>query len=99
MDQFTSIVVHRPHADDGAEVIGHITHGVHCENRNCKQQTRCGRRYHVTPMGFATTLTITHYHTIDEAINALEIAMRDIPGRRPDLPVEEDTNWSQGHYA
>lgn len=98
MERITSIVLHRSNADAGPEVIGHITHGADCENRNCKQQQRCGRRYHATPMGFAVTVSPTHYHTVDDAVRAIEQAMEGIPGRRPELTVEEDTNWAAGAY-
>jgi hypothetical protein len=98
MEQFTAITLRRPDADAGDEVIGWIRHGEHCEHRNCLKQQRAGRRYHATPAGFSITVTPTHYHTIDDAVRAIEDAMYGIPGRRPDLTVEEDTNWSEGSY-
>jgi hypothetical protein len=98
VEQFTSITLHRPNADAGDEVIGHITHGEHCENRNCHKQQRVGRRYHATPTGFCVIVEPTHYHTVDEAVRAIEDAMRGIPGRNPALTVEQDENWTEGVY-
>lgn len=58
--------------DFSGRVIGWI-HDEGCENTKCKQAEAAGRPVHVTPAGFAVTMS--DYHFVDEFEAGLNLGM------------------------